>query len=97
MLNWPNREDGDYSGSRKDFYCLHLDMKPPNFLLGYPHEGDEYPSALVNDFGLSVYTTYKAEGPRKNPADLWGRGTPGYKPPVSIEYFNTYPDRNALQ
>ena len=84
MLRWPNRQQ-DYSEMREDLYCLHLDMKPGNVLLGYPHEGDEYPSALLNDFGMSLYTSYTGEGPSKNPGQMWWRGTEPYKLPVSSE------------
>ncbi|KAJ9617019.1 hypothetical protein H2200_000740 [Cladophialophora chaetospira] len=85
MLLWPER-GRDYTHIREKLYCLHLDMKPSNVLLGYPHKGDEYPSALTSDFGVAAYTTYSGEGPKKNPDDLEWRGTKKYKLPEQTHY-----------
>jgi hypothetical protein len=82
MLHWPRTRREDYDDIREDLYCLHMDMKPINFLLGYPHEGQEYPSALLNDYGVSVYTSHTGDGPTKNPTDLFWRGTRPYQPTV---------------
>ncbi|KIW92513.1 uncharacterized protein Z519_06360 [Cladophialophora bantiana CBS 173.52] len=69
-----------------ELFCLHLDWKPENILLGYPHEGEEYPSALLNDYGISMYTTSK-EGQRQlNPGLIWWRGTHTHKTPEQIHF-----------
>lgn len=74
----------DFSDIREDLFCLHLDVKPANILLGYPHQGQDYPSALLHDYGISVYTSHSGRGPVQNPRKMWFKRTSGYEPPVSL-------------
>ena len=95
-LKWGEIRGGPFHDVREDLYCLHMDMKPGNFLLGYPHQGEEYPSALLNDYGTSVYTDpLLGKGPYHNPEDLWWRGTHLYKPTVS-NVLPRLPHQNLL-
>ncbi|OQV06504.1 Protein kinase domain-containing protein [Cladophialophora immunda] len=64
----------------ENVFCLHLDLKPENVLLGYPHEGQEYPSALLNDYGISMYTICSDKFPGINPGEMWWRGTHSHRP-----------------
>ncbi|OAG41829.1 hypothetical protein AYO21_03832 [Fonsecaea monophora] len=66
----------------EDLFCLHLDWKPDNVLLGYPHGGEEYPSVLLNDYGLSLYSAYHDSEELRvwNPTETWWRGTRSHKP-----------------
>ncbi|OAP64756.1 hypothetical protein AYL99_00728 [Fonsecaea erecta] len=82
------KEEYLYKFRQDELFCLHLDWKPANVLLGYPHEGEEYPSALLNDYGLAMVTaisdslTFR----RWNPYALWWRGTPYHKPTEQSHY-----------
>lgn len=66
----------------RNAFCIHLDMKPVNVLLGSPDPKatNQFPDPLLNDFGISEYTWYGNY--ENNPFDLWQQGTHSYKPPV---------------
>ncbi|KIX94093.1 uncharacterized protein Z520_10119 [Fonsecaea multimorphosa CBS 102226] len=73
----------------EELFCLHMDFKPDNVLLGYPsHEGAEYPSALLNDYGLSMYTAVNDDPDFRtwNPTYMWHRGTHSYQPTEQNHY-----------
>ncbi|OCT45868.1 hypothetical protein CLCR_11230 [Cladophialophora carrionii] len=100
MLQWPRTRGEDYADIRENLYCLHMDVKPVNFLLGYPQEGQEYPAALLNDFGASAYTSHSGDGPIKNPTDLFWRGTKEYYPTEQSHYgvnWDIPPDGGRLR
>lgn len=77
----------------QNYFCLHLDMKPHNVLLGDNKRADtpdvdcrsidnpDYPLAKLSDFGIARYTIWDDRG---NPGKFWGSGTPGYRAPVSL-------------
>lgn len=73
-----------------NWVMLHLDIKHNNILLSEPatkvQDGgtdptSDYPGIKLGDFGLAVITG--SNDPR-NPRELWGVGTVGYMPPVSL-------------
>lgn len=77
------------NGKYKDIFCLHMDLKPHNILLGSPDDehntGHDFPAPLLNDFGVSVYTSHE-DRPR-NPTQMWWRGTRVYDAPVRLSHL----------
>ncbi|KAL8924291.1 MAG: hypothetical protein Q9208_004072 [Pyrenodesmia sp. 3 TL-2023] len=62
---------------------VHCDIKPENIFLAAPRPYREdgtpiYPTAKLGDFGLTIIT---GDNDPRNPAQLRGHGTPGYKAP----------------
>lgn len=65
-------------------FCLHLDMKPQNVLLGYepddPSQHPDFPEPKMADYGMSEYS---GPGDLRNPTSFWWRGTKVYLGTVS--------------
>ncbi|KAE9991289.1 hypothetical protein EG327_000178 [Venturia inaequalis] len=86
-------EDGEISpenAGRPWAEVLHLDLKPPNILLGEIASEDvdaalhQWPTIVITDFGISA----EVQTEWNNPKDYAGRGTPGYMAPEQFRQIN---------